>query len=332
MAVVISKKKDFEMLDTYRVKLKTMGNIREIAFTQKVNRYCPIILIDKDHYVRIDWLTGEISDTYECNHIKNRSENKFQVGQSLKRLRDIINTNVVDPKEWKWITLTYGDLMTDTKRLYNDFHNFMRRLRIHFFNYSLDYIVACEPQGRGAWHMHLLLGFNSKAPFIDNETIWKLWSPKGYKNNRDFTKTQDLDDIDNVGAYLTAYLGDMELTEENIHNLSKVSQSAVKDILKGQYPTKKVIDEMDNIKYYIKGARLYMYPPKFNLYRCSKGIKKPIVEELSYYQAKKKVGNLQPTYTTSLYLEDLDNKFSNTYHYEYYNTLRDKRKSTLTIR
>ena len=47
-----------------------------------------------------------------------------------------------------------------------------------------------------------------------------------------FTKTTKLDDIDNIGAYLTAYLGDMEFTEENMQELQKqglnVSQMALK--------------------------------------------------------------------------------------------------------
>ncbi|PBH17406.1 hypothetical protein BGV21_21445, partial [Clostridioides difficile] len=37
--------------------------------------------------------------------------------------------------------------------------------------------------------------------------------------------------------------------------------------------------EVDGVKKSIlKGARLCMYPPKFNLYRCSKGIKKPNID------------------------------------------------------
>lgn len=259
MAIVYKRLKDFILDDDAIVKLKTMGNISQISYTQKINRFCPILLIDKDHYVKIDYSTGELSDVYECNHIKNRSENIFQVGQSLKRLRDLINTNVVDAKQWKWITLTYGDNMTNTTKLYNDFKNFMKRLKNHFYNFKLDYIVACEPQGRGAWHMHLLLCFNTNAPFIPNDTIWKLWSPKGYKLHRDFTKTQDLDDIDNVGAYLTAYLGDMELTEENLHELAKTSPIMAKNILNCNVPIKEIIDDMDLPKRYIKGARLYMY-------------------------------------------------------------------------
>ena len=66
--------------------------------------------------------TGEIK---QAQHIESRADNKLQVSQSLKRLRDYINTNVVDVNKCKWITLTYKENMTDTKRLYKDFEKFV---------------------------------------------------------------------------------------------------------------------------------------------------------------------------------------------------------------
>lgn len=288
------------------VSLKTMGHIYEICYLQKRNNEIKTQLIDKDHYMYLD--TGEI---FECNHIDNRSENKFQVGQSLKRLRDYINTNVVDTNKCKWITLTYAKNMQDTKQLYNDFKRFMTRFKRRFKDYNIEYIVACEPQSRGAWHMHLILIFDKVAPFIPNATIEKLWE-------QGFTKTTKLDDIDNIGAYLTAYLGDMEFTEENILELQKqglnVSQMALKEV-----------NEIEGIKLkkpksFIKGGRLYMYPPKFNLYRISRGIKKPIKEYHSYHVAKEKAGLQLPTYSKGIKLSDTEKNFDNMIIYEYYNT------------
>ena len=195
---------DFKMLEGALITFKEMGNIYEIDYCSRRNIIPNIRLLDKDHYLNIK--TGEVID---CKHIENRSENKFQVGQSLKRLRDLINTNVVDTRYWKWITLTYAKNMTDTKQLYRDFQKFMQKIRYRFNKFNIEYIIACEPQARGAWHIHLLLGFDKIAPFIPNATIEEIWG-------NGFTKTTQLDNIDNVGAYLTAYLGDMELTEENV--------------------------------------------------------------------------------------------------------------------
>lgn len=291
------------------VSLKTMGHIYEICYLQKKNNEIKTQLLDKDHYMYLD--TGEV---FECNHIENRSESKFQVGQSLKRLREYINTNVVDTNKCKWITLTYAKNMQDTKQLYNDFKRFMTRFKRRFKDYNIEYITACEPQARGAWHMHLILIFDKVAPFIPNATIENLWE-------QGFTKTTKLDDIDNIGAYLTAYLGDMEFTAENILELQKqglnVSQMALKEV-----------NEIEGIKLkepksFIKGGRLYMYPPKFNLYRISRGIKKPIKEYHSYHVAKKKAGLQLPTYSKGIKLSNTDNSFCNIIIYEYYNTKRN---------
>lgn len=286
------------------VTLKTMGNIYEICYLQKKNNKITTQLLNKDYYVNLE--TGAVS---ECKHIVNRADNKFQVGQSLKRLRDYINTNVVEPKNCKWVTLTYAKNMQDTKKLYNDFKNFIRRFKEQYGH--IEYIVSMEPQSRGAWHCHCIILFDKVAPFIPNATIEKLWQ-------QGFTKTTKLDNIDNIGAYLTAYLGDMEFTEENIQELEKqglkVSQMALKEV-----------NEIEGIKLkepksFIKGGRLYMYPPKFNLYRISRGIKKPTKEFYSYHVAKEKIGLINPTFSTGYFLTDSVNSFTNKVIYEYYNT------------
>ena len=138
---------DFTIEKNFKVSLKEMNHIKEICYCQKRNGKITIQLLDKDTYVNLE--TGEVK---ECNHIENRSESKLQVSQSLKRLRDYINYNLVDTKKCKWICLTYAENMTDTKRLYLDFDKFIKKLRYHYGHF--EYIVAMEPQGRGAWHAH----------------------------------------------------------------------------------------------------------------------------------------------------------------------------------
>ena len=197
------------------VCVKKMNHIYEICYLEHRNTICPIQKIDKYTYFVLN--TGEVKD---CNHIENRSENKLQVSQSLKRLRDYINTNIVDVKKCKWITLTYAENMTDTKRLYKDFKKFIMKFRYKYG--SFEYIVACEPQSRGAWHCHCIIIFDKKAPFIPNKEIERLW---GFG----FTKTNKLDDIDNIGAYLTAYLGDMELSTCKQNNI-KFNKEDIKEV------------------------------------------------------------------------------------------------------
>lgn len=298
---------DFEINNQSLVSVKKMQHIYEICYCEHRNTKNYIQLLDKDNFIYLP--TGEVK---KCKHIENRSENKMQVSQSLKRLRDYINTNVVDAKNCKWITLTYrriGDKklpMTDTKKLYNDFKNFVKRFKYKYGHF--EYIVACEPQSDGTWHCHCIIIFDKKAPFIPNKVIESLWG-NGY------TKTNKLNDIDNIGAYLTAYLGDMELSECDKNNIFYHK----KDI--------KVVEEIEGKKLkqpkkFVKGARLSMYPPNFNIYRISRGIKKPIKEYCFYHEIKEKAGLSFPTYSKAISLNDIENNFTNKIIYEYYNTKR----------
>lgn len=140
-----------------------------------------------------------------------------------------------------------------------------------------------------------------------------------------FCKTTKLDNVDNVGAYLTAYLADMEYSKQNLNLLRD------NDISSDWFELKEVT-EIDGIKLkepkkFIKGGRLYMYPPKFNIYRFSRGIKKPIKTLIDYELARKKIGQSQPTFSSAIKLIDIldlsgDIQFQKTIAYEFYNTKR----------
>lgn len=144
---------DFSIPKNTMVSFKEMGNVYEICYQDKVNNQILIKKLNENEYLYLP--TGEI---LQCNHIKNRSQSLFQVGQSLKRLRDYINTNVVEPQNCKWITLTYKDNMRDTQRLYNDFKNFIKRFKYSFKEYKFEYIVAMEPQR--SWCVARSFNFN----------------------------------------------------------------------------------------------------------------------------------------------------------------------------
>lgn len=148
-----------------------------------------------------------------------------------------------------WVTLTYAENVTDTSVVYQDFKNFMKKLRRKYAkNRSLEYINVLEPQRRGAWHMHLLIKTDDGSHLrVENDDMRRLWG-KG------FVKVKRLKDTDNVSAYLMAYLTDIELKEgETGSEHVKVKEG----------------------KRYEKGGRLHMYPPGMNFYRCSRGIEQP---------------------------------------------------------
>ena len=290
-----SRPKDHE-----EIRVKEMGNVIELMHSERKNYEIFIKKISDDEY--IDLRTGEVK---QCNKIDNRAGNLNSVRQSLGRLRDLLNTNITDVSKCRWVTLTYAENMTDPKRLYEDFKKFNMRMRYKGFKY--EYIVCMEPQGRGAWHAHLVMIFDDKAPYIDNKFMADTWG-------HGFTTTKKLEDVDNVGAYLTAYLGDMDMLE--FQNLSEEEQNEMKI-----FGIKEV--EVDGVsKSILKGARLHMYPPKFNLYRASRGIKKPLVTYETEKEAQKKVSAATLTFEKTIELSDSDSQFSITINYRHYNLIR----------
>lgn len=282
------------------VRVKNCGRTIELMWSAHANHTCHITRLDSEHYIEND--TGEVK---QFQHIESRADDKNSVRGSLERLRDCLNTNISDVKNCRWVTFTYAENMTDSKRLKNDFKHFNERARKKYGHY--EYIVAAEPQGRGAWHLHVVMIFDRQAPFIPNDELSRLWG-------QGFVTVKRLENVDNVGAYLTAYLGDMEL-------------SALLDL--GVIPVDAQIKEVDcldeggqNIKKSIvKGARLHMYPPKFNLYRCSRGIKKPEITYETEKNAQKKACGGTQTFERTVMLSD-GLGFQNTINYRYFNMVQ----------
>lgn len=288
------------------VKVTDMGNIKEVMYMEKVNHgEFPIIKIDKDSYV-----VRATGDVKEYKHIDNRSEMQESLRRTFKHIRELINTNFQGNKNELYFTITYKENITDVKRLYNDCRKFFMRLKYKYGN--VDYMSVVEPQGRGAWHCHILLRFNQvNKIYIPNKEIREIWG-------NGFVKVQAIKrNVDNLGAYLSAYLGDVEYTLDNL----KILHDEGMDI--GNALGKVVEKEVDGqVKKFIKGARLYLYPPGMNIYRKSKGIKEPEVHYMKYEKAKKIVGAGTPTYSTTYEVVDDDEKIVNTIIYEQYNIKR----------
>lgn len=285
-----------------------MGNITEIQYMEKRNNKQTIQMLKGGEQFVI-CSTGEVMD---CRKGETRADNKKGLYKTFANARAIINANITDVSKVRWCTLTYAENMTDPKRLYSDFHNFTKRLYRHCESKGLgkpEYIVMMEPQGRGAWHAHLLLIWQDrKAPFISNATLRELWG-------QGFVKIKKLDNCDNVGAYLTAYLGDMELSE--------ISQKGVECVnLKG---VKEVEIEENGKKFkksIVKGARLDLYPANFNMLRYSKGCVKPTESMMTQDEAQKKVSGATKTFQSAVQLLDPANNYDSVIIKEQYNRLR----------
>lgn len=291
---------------SHKVKVEKAGNIITITDMNYWNREAHIQRLPGDKYMNLH--NGKI---YEIVKGESRLDDKQSILQTFARLRGYINANITDVSKVRWCTLTYAENMQDPKRLYVDFKNFWKRFLYYckVKEYGKpEYIVMMEPQGRGAWHAHLLVIWTDiTAPYIPNKEFEELWQ-QGY------TKVKKLDEVDNVGAYLTAYLGDMEITKENENFVSEDGKQIkwVVDKENGEKAPKKII----------KGARLDKYPAGFQMYRCSKGIKKPITTMMEEEEAKKIVSAGTKTYEYNAVLQIATTQEPLTIHKEYYNMIR----------
>ena len=163
--------------------------------------------------------------------------------------------------------------------------------------------------------------WNAAAPFIPNDIIAELWG-------NGFTKTKALNDVDNIGAYFSAYLADLPVDE-----LDKMDAETV-GIICATCPIeeKSFVHEDETIKdkKFVKGARLYLYPPGMNLYRKSQGIKEPMeypipvtdyLDIITTYERHEKKASLgELTFSSASSLVGDDGRLINHINRYYFNT------------
>jgi hypothetical protein len=290
-------------------KVLTMGHITEVLTMKKPSLAPPIRKLSKDLYEYIP--TGEVRD---FEHHDTRADDAQSVRRTLAHIRALINTNVTDAENCRWVTLTYAENMTDTVRLYEDFRRFWQRFCYWCKKEGYqrpDYITVQEPQGRGAWHVHAFFIWPTKAPYIPNNAVMAvLWG-------HGFTSTKALDDVDNIGAYFSAYLADMPLEE---YQALPDSQRVSLDLTVKEFTN---ADDLTKSKKFVKGGRLGLYPAGMNIVRKTKGIKLPEVERMTYAEAQKKVSSAKLTFSRSFEIVTDDGDVCNTMTKSYYNSKRN---------
>lgn len=284
------------------------GNIFKVATISNVNTKQTILrLPDGENYIVVS--TGEIK---EIQHTENRAQNINSLRRSFDRLRMLVNANTSRPERCRFVTLTYRENMTDPDRLYTDFDKFIKRFRYFCDKQKYgkpEFIAVPEPQARGSWHLHIILIFFElkRAPFIPNDTLARLWG-------HGFVHVRALDNIDNPGAYLTAYLGDIELPEGDAEyrQLAETAFEVVERQVEGKS------------KKFIKGGRLCLYPTTMNLYRCSCGVKRPTVRKTTYAQAMKLTEGMTKTYEKTTKISKPECDYENTIYTQYFSRARKR--------
>lgn len=288
-------------------KVTTMGNILEVVTMQKPVSPPPIRKIDADHYV--DLRTGEVFDFERGD---TRADSLQGIRRTLAHIRNLVNTNVTEPDNVRWVTLTYAENMTDTKRLYRDYEKFWKKFLYWCKRNGIskpEYINVIEPQGRGAWHCHVFFIWDEKAPYIpNNEVLQPMWG-------HGFTKIKALTDVDNVGAYFSAYLADMPLDEYEKLSCARLDVQSVEKEFTND-------DGLTKTKKFVKGGRLVLYPAKMNIVRKSSGIKVAVPESMTYDEARKKVSSAKLTYSRSYEVVGDDDVAVNIVTKAYYNRKR----------
>ena len=286
-------REDFSIRPDDIVTLTMMNDIFEIQYQEKVNNQSNILKLDSDRYIVKS--TGEIKE-YEHTEMRSQSENSLK--QTFKKLRYLINANFKGGKNELWATLTFKDtyLARNPAEIYLEYNKFIKRL-CYKLDEKIEYLAILEPHGLkdndlNSWHgFHLHVLFKSYKsvlyiPYRDFEKIWGLG----------MARVERLTNIDNIGAYLSAYLTNVELEENS----------------SGEKTDKK----------YVKGSRLWLYPKGIRIYRKSKGLAYPKRVKMPYKSARELIGQVAPHYTKTYKIENED--FENTIVFEQYNRKRRK--------
>lgn len=237
----------------------------------------------------VDTVTNE-KTSYKVRDGTNSKPSNLN--RKFSALRRLINNNFIGSASELHIVLTYGGdfagKMTDPKKLYEDFRRFWDRFKRKYP--MCAYIAIAEPQRTGSWHMHVLMKRLDNNPlYIPKDQLDELWG-------HGFTWVSSLEGNDNIGVYFMAHLKNVDLYEND--------------------------DQPSDKKCIIKGARLALYPPKFKLYRCSKGILKPSVSVMPYEETKLLTEGYRPTFSQTLTVmrvnEDGTEDELNSITYEHY--------------
>ena len=291
------------------VQLKICGNLMEVRFSRSPS-VCPIKKISKNWGV--DLRTGA---AIQFKHSTTRADNLHSVAQSLRDVRDLVNCNTEDPDTVLWATLTYSSNMQNPKQLYEDYKKFWKRFCYHLEKHDLpsaEYLAIAEPQGRGAFHLHVLfLFYPHKRPFIPNSDMAHLWG-------HGFTVTKGLNGIWDPGLYLSCYLGDMDLEnsiKNGTFNAGRLAEVEARD-QDGKTVKKSVV----------KKGRLSLYPPRFRLYRYSKGIQRPLVIQTTEGEAQALIGSAPKTYEKTVAVIGADGETKNVLNWRQYNKKYTKQK------
>ena len=281
-----------------KITITTAGKKAVVTQSEHVNTHARIQMLPDGKYMNLD--TGEIK---EIRHHEDESRGSHisNMYRTFRTIRSILDANITDTDHTLAITLTYAEPMNDTKKATIDFKRFRIRIKNYCKRNHLsvpEYIVIFEPQASGSWHMHVFfIWTDMNAPYIPHDKLTKYW-----KNG--FTTIRRVHNITNIGSYFTFSLANLDL-DANISNLGK---KAIYEGKGRKVETKQIYENGQlKSKWIIKGERIKYYPTGFNIYRCSKGIKRPIVETITAEELEERISDKNMTKVHEYGIQVIDN-------------------------
>ena len=127
-----------------------------------------------------------------------KKRSAFSLRRTRREIRRLVNSNT---QLNKFLTLTFAENISDLKTTNYIFNKFVMRVVYQFPDF--EYLAVPEFQKRGAVHYHLLCNL----PVVQVSDLQEIWG-------QGFIKINKIDNIDNVGAYVSKYLS-KETDERN---------------------------------------------------------------------------------------------------------------------
>lgn len=148
---------------------------------------------------------------YSNNAEKNKEEkeNTFNIRRARSNIRRLIAANF-NKKYDKFITLTFKENMQDITKANREFTNFIKRIKRRFTEQEIKYLNVIEFQKRGAIHYHTI----ANLPYIESKMLEKLWG-------NGFVKINAIENVNDVGAYISKYLTKETYEREELKNKKK---------------------------------------------------------------------------------------------------------------
>ena len=188
---------------------------------------------------------GRAGSLFTADEIKaeNRSKVAYRARSYVRRK---VNAN---PQLNKFLTLTFAENLTDLYKARYEFDKFLKRLKTRFKGFQ--FVAVVEFQKRGAVHFHLLCNL----PYVDVNELSKVWK-------HGFIRLNKIDNVDNVGAYVTKYMTkesmDKRLIGRKCYSMSKglnepqeiTDEKAVEELLANVESVKRVYTSEFESDYY----------------------------------------------------------------------------------